>query len=120
MVALAAMTGMVRDMDFQPEAMRKALGDGYPTATDLADWMVRELNLPFREAHQATGKIVALAESKQARLDQLSLEDLQSVLPAITEGALGVLTVEQSVASRDSEGGTAPRRVRDAVKDARK
>ena len=120
MLALAAMTGMVRDMEFQPEAMLKALDDGYPTATDLADWMVRELGLPFREAHRATGGIVALAEKKGVRLDGLSLADLQSVLPAITEGALGVLTVEQSVASRVSEGGTAPDRVRAAVKAARK
>ena len=120
MLALAAMTGMVRDMEFQPEAMSRALEDGYPTATDLADWMVRELGLPFREAHHATGEIVALAEKKRVRLDELSLSDLQSVLPAATEGALAVLTVEQSVASRVSEGGTAPDRVRAAIKAARK
>ena len=120
MLAVAAMTGMVRDMEFKPEAMLRALQDGFPTATDLADWMVRELGLPFREAHHATGEIVALAEKKRVRLDELSLSDLQSVLPSITEGALAVLTVEQSVASRMSEGGTAPDRVRAAVKAARK
>ena len=120
MIALAAMTGMVRDMEFQPDAMRRALDAGFPTATDLADWMVRKLGLPFREAHQATGEIVALAERKKARLDQLSLEDLQSVLPSATKDALAVLAVERSIASRDSEGGTAPKRVRAAIKAARR
>ena len=120
MLALAAMTGMVRDMKFQPEAMRQALEAGFPTATDLADWMVKRLKLPFRKAHHATGKIVALAERKKVRLDQLSLADLQSVLPSITKDALTVLSADRSVASRTSEGGTAPKRVRAAIKAARK
>ena len=120
MLALAAMTGMVREMEFRPEAMLRALEDGHPTATDLADWMVRELGLPFREAHHATGAIVAMAEKKGVRLDELSLADLRSVLPSITEGALAVLPVDRSVASRTSEGGTAPDLVREAVKAARR
>lgn len=120
MIALAATTGMMRDLTFQPAAMHAALDHGFATATDLADWMVRVLNLPFRKAHHATGAIVALAEQKQLRLDELSLADMQSVLPEITEDALTVLTVDHSVASRMSEGGTAPAQVRTAVAKARK
>ena len=119
-IALAATTGMMRDLEFQPDAMRAALNAGYPTATDLADWMVRVLNLPFREAHHATGEIVALAESKKARLEELNLEDLQSVLPAITAEALEVLSVDHAVASRQSFGGTAPSQVREAIARMRK
>lgn len=115
MIALAAMTGMMRDLTFQPDAMREALNHGFATATDLADWMVRVLNLPFRKAHHATGAIVALAEQKSLRLDELSLADMQSVLPEITEDALSVLTVDHSVASRVSKGGTAPEAVKKAI-----
>ena len=93
---------------------------GFATATDLADWMVRVLNLPFRNAHHATGAIVALAEKKTCRLDQLSVADMQSVLPEITKDVFDVLTVDHSVASRTSLGGTAPENVALAVADARK
>ncbi len=120
MIALAAMTGMMRDVKFQPEAMRDALNSGFATATDLADWMVRVLNLPFRKAHHATGAIVALAEAQGKRLDELSLDDMQSVLPEITADALDVLTVDHSVASRMSEGGTAPEKVIAAIAAQRK
>ena len=120
MIALAATTGMMRDLTFQPDAMREALMHGFATATDLADWMVRVLNLPFRNAHHATGAIVALAEKKACRLDQLSLADMQSVLPEITKDVFDVLTVDHSVASRTSLGGTAPENVALAVADARK
>lgn len=120
MIALAATTGMMRDLTFQPDAMREALMHGFATATDLADWMVRVLNLPFRNAHHATGAIVALAEKKACRLDQLSLTDMQSVLPEITKDVFDVLTVDHSVASRTSLGGTAPENVALAVADARK
>lgn len=120
MIALAATTGMMRDLTFQPEAMRRALNAGFPTATDLADWMVREMGLPFREAHHATGMIVALAESRGCRLEELSLDALQSVLPGITEDVLPILHVDHSVNSRVSEGGTAPARVREAIKAFRK
>lgn len=115
MIGLAAMTGMMRDLTFQPDAMRDALNHGFATATDLADWMVRVLNLPFRKAHHATGAIVSLAEEKKLRLDQLTLADMQSVLPEITADALDVLTVDHSVASRVSEGGTAPTEVKKAI-----
>ena len=120
MIALAATTGMMRDLTFQPDAMREALMQGFATATDLADWMVRVLNLPFRNAHHATGAIVALAEKKNCRLDQLSVEEMQSVLPEITKDVFDVLTVDHSVASRTSLGGTAPENVILAVADARK
>ena len=119
-IALAASTGMMRDLAFQPEAMRAALDAGFPTATDLADWMVRVLNLPFREAHHATGAAVALAEQKGQRLEELSLADLQSVHPDITAEALGVLSVDHAVASRQSFGGTAPDNVRAAIAAMRK
>ena len=120
MIALAATTGMMRDLTFQPDAMREALMHGFATATDLADWMVRVLNLPFRNAHHATGAIVALAEKKACSLDQLSVADMQSVLPEITADVFDVLTVDHSVASRTSLGGTAPENVALAVADARK
>ena len=120
MIALAATTGMMRDLTFQPDAMRAALMQGFATATDLADWMVRVLNLPFREAHHATGAIVALAEKKSCRLDELSLADMQSILPAMTADVFDVLTVDHSVASRTSLGGTAPELVKKAVQAARK
>jgi len=120
MIALAATTGMMRDLTFQPDAMREALMQGFATATDLADWMVRVLNLPFRNAHHATGAIVAMAEKKNCRLDQLSVEEMQSVLPEITKDVFDVLTVDHSVASRTSLGGTAPENVILAVADARK
>jgi len=120
MIALAATTGMMREVTFQPAAMRAALNAGFPTATDLADWMVRVLNLPFREAHHATGAIVALAESRGCRLDELGLDALKSVLPAITEDVLPVLEVDHSVRARISEGGTAPDLVRAAIRAFRK
>ena len=120
MIAVAATTGMMRDLTFQPQAMREALIHGFATATDLADWMVRVLNLPFRKAHHATGAIVALAEKKSCRLDELTLADMQSVLPEITEDVFAVLTVDHSVASRTSLGGTAPQAVKKAITAARK
>jgi argininosuccinate lyase len=113
---LAAMTGMVGDMEINEAAMRKAAGSGYSTATDLADWLVRRLGLPFREAHHATGRAVALAESKKLGLEKLSLEDLQSVHPGITEDLFSVLSVQNSVKSRTSFGGTAPAEVRKQIR----
>jgi argininosuccinate lyase len=111
-LSIAAMTGMVRDMEIREDNMRKAAGAGYSTATDLADWLVREVGLPFREAHHVTGRAVALAESRSADLDDLSLEDLQAINPAITDAVFSVLTVDASVRSRKSFGGTAPDGVR--------
>ncbi len=111
-LALAAMAGMIDDMTMNEDAMRAAAGGGYSTATDLADWLVRTLAMPFRDAHHVTGRIVALAEEKGATLDALSLEEMQKIEPRITPEIFSVLTVDASVASRTSYGGTAPDNVR--------
>ena len=108
---VAAMTGMIQDLKPNKARMREAAAHGYSTATDLADWLVRELNMPFRDAHHVTGEVVAMAEKQQKRLDELSLSDMQSIEPKITDGLLLVLSVEQSVMSRTSEGGTSPTNV---------
>jgi len=106
------MTGMVGDMTVNEQAMQKAAGSGYSTATDLADWLVRTLGLPFREAHHVTGRAVALAEGKKVGLEELTLEDLQAIHPGITTDIFSVLSVQNSVKSRTSFGGTAPTEVR--------
>ena len=110
-LALAAMTGMVRDMEPDVARMRQAAAEGYATATDLADWLVRTLKMPFREAHHVTGRIVAAAERKGVALDELPLAAMQEIEPRISKDALKVLSVERSVASRVSVGGTAPKNV---------
>ncbi|MEM6940350.1 MAG: argininosuccinate lyase [Pseudomonadota bacterium] len=115
MLALAAMEGMVRDMRAQPEALEAAAGAGFSTATDLADWLVRVLDLPFREAHHVTGALVALAEQAACDLPDLTLAQMQSVHAGITEDVFGVLGVENSVNSRISYGGTAPSQVRSQI-----
>ncbi|MGY6708156.1 MAG: argininosuccinate lyase [Rhizobiaceae bacterium] len=112
---IAAMTGMVRDMEIDKAAMRRAAGSGHSTATDLADWLVREAGLPFREAHHVTGRAVALADERRTSLDKLSLEDLKAIHDAITEEVFGVLSVGASVRSRTSFGGTAPAQVRKQI-----
>ncbi len=111
-LCLAAMTGMVRDMTPDAARMKAAAGAGYATATDLADWLVRTLQMPFREAHHVTGRIVGLASAKGAPLEALTLAEMQSVEPRISAEALAVLGVENSVKSRTSYGGTAPDNVR--------
>ena len=111
-VAVAAMGGMIQDLEPEPEAMRAAAGAGYSTATDLADWLVRTLKLPFREAHHATGAIVRLAETRGQTLEELPLEAMQAIEPRITADVLKVLSVDASVRSRTSYGGTAPQNVR--------
>lgn len=111
-LTLAATTGMIGDLHVNREAMKEAAGGGYSTATDLADWLVRKLNMPFRDAHHVTGSVVALAEKKGATLDALSLTDLQSIEPRITDDVFTVLSVNASVASRTSFGGTAPQNVK--------
>jgi argininosuccinate lyase len=111
-LAIAAMAGMVEDMEPRVEAMRAAAGRGFSTATDLADWLVRELKLPFREAHHVTGRVVALAESRGVELEALTLADLKSIEPRFRPDALDVLAVDNSVKSRTSHGGTAPQNVR--------
>ncbi|MBN9885956.1 argininosuccinate lyase [Salipiger abyssi] len=115
MLALAAMEGMVKDMQANVAALEAAASAGFSTATDLADWLVRETGLPFREAHHVTGTLVAMAEKKSCDLPDLSLEEMQSVSGSITEGIYDVLGVHNSVASRLSYGGTAPARVREQV-----
>lgn len=111
-LVVAATAGMVRDLEPDAPRMRAAAGQGYSTATDLADWLVRTLDLPFREAHHVTGRIVALASERGLPLHRLSLEDMQNVEPRITQDIFDVLSVSKSVASRVSVGGTAPSRVR--------
>jgi argininosuccinate lyase len=115
-LALRAMTGMVRDLVAQPEKMRAAAGAGFSTATDLADWLVRTLNIPFRDAHHITGAAVKLAEGQGVDLAQLPLSDLQNLEARITEDVYKVLTPEASAASRQSYGGTAPDQVRLQIK----
>ncbi len=116
---IAAMTGMVKDMKVNKDKMRAASNVGFITATDLADWVVRILGLPFRNAHHITGSLVSLAEKKGCDLDGLSLQEMQSVEPLITEDVFSILSVEKSVESRISFGGTAPSEVLKQVKFAR-
>ncbi|MGP0091218.1 MAG: argininosuccinate lyase [Xanthobacteraceae bacterium] len=111
-LSIAAMTGMVRDLEPDAVRMKKAAGDGYATATDLADWLVRALNMPFRQAHYVTGRIVATAAAAGLPLHRVPLETMQSIEPRINDGVFEVLSVERSVKSRTSQGGTAPKNVR--------
>ncbi|MEL7114827.1 MAG: argininosuccinate lyase [Pseudomonadota bacterium] len=115
MLALAAMEGMVKDMAANVDVLEAAAATGFSTATDLADWLVRELKLPFREAHHVTGQLVALAETRSCDLPDLTLGDMQAAHEGITKGVFDVLGVQNSVASRTSYGGTAPVRVREQV-----
>jgi argininosuccinate lyase len=115
MLALAAMTGMVGDMTANREVLAQAAGSGFSTATDLADWLVRALGLPFREAHHVTGTLVAMAEKQGCDLPDLTLAQMQSVHSGITQDVFGVLGVLNSVNSRTSYGGTAPVRVREQI-----
>src|SRR2546425_240050 len=110
-LCLAAMTGMVRDITPDAARMKAAAGEGYATATDLADWLVRTLKMPFRDAHHVTGRIVGLASKQGVALHELPLKAMQEVEPKITADALRVLSVEASVKSRTSYGGTAPKNV---------
>ena len=112
MLALAAMTGMVADMSANRDVLEAAAATGFSTATDLADWLVRELNMPFRDAHHVTGTLVAMAEKRGCDLPDLSLADMQGVHGAINASVFDVLGVHNSVASRTSYGGTAPDQVR--------
>lgn len=118
-LCLAATTGMIRDMTPDAAAMRRAVEAGFPTATDLADWLVRSLGVPFRDAHHITGRIVKLAENAGTGLAEVPLDKMQEVHPGITDAVYAVLTLEASVNSRTSFGGTAPSRVQEAVEAAR-
>lgn len=118
-LSIAAMEGMIAGATFRTERMRAAAELGYATATDLADWLVRAANVPFREAHHITGAAVKLAESKGVALDALSLDELQAIDPRIDASVFSALSVDASVAARASYGGTAPIRVREQVAAAR-
>ncbi len=118
-LTLPAMTGMIASLTVNAERMQAAAGSGFTTATDIADWCVRALKTPFREAHHVAGALVKLAEGKGCGLEDLSLADLQTIEPRITEAARAVLAVAWSVDSRTSPGGTAPIRVREAIAHAR-
>ena len=118
-LSLAAMTGMVESATFRTDRMREVAQSGFSTATDLADWLVREADVPFREAHHITGRAVAKAEGAGVRLDQLPLAELQAIDARISAGVYDVLSVDASVASRTSFGGTAPDNVRAAIRAAR-
>jgi argininosuccinate lyase len=115
-LCLAALTGMIRDLEPDVARMKAAAGAACATATDLADWLVRELGLPFREAHHVTGRLVALAAKKNVGLEELSLAEAKTVEPRLTKAAFSVLGVENSVASRTSYGGTAPANVTAAAR----
>ena len=118
-IAIAATAGMAADMQAVPDNMRAALTKGFPTATDLADYLVRELGMPFRKAHHVSGSIVAIAAERGCDLDALSLEDMQAVEPRITADVLAVLSCEAAAAMRLSHGGTAPDEVRARITEAR-
>jgi argininosuccinate lyase len=111
-LSIAAMTGMVSDLEPDVSRMRKAAAEGYATATDLADWLVRTLKIPFREAHNLTGRIVAKAAEVGVPLHRLPLATMREVEPRISEDVFSVLSVDRSVRSRTSFGGTAPKNVR--------
>ena len=117
-LAIAAMTGMIGDMTVNTDILRQSAGSGFTTATDIADWCVRALGIPFRQAHHVAGRLVALAEAKGSSLEDLSLDEMQTVEPRLTEAARAVLSVDSSVASRVSFGGTAPVKVREAAQEA--
>ena len=118
-LSIAAMTGMVESATFRTDRMLALAESGHATATDLADWLVREAGVPFREAHHITGRAVALADARGAKLADLSIDDLKAIDDRIEPGIYDVLTVTASVASRMSFGGTAPARVREAIAAAR-
>ncbi len=118
-LCLTAMTGMIETATFRSDRMRALAESGFATATDLADWLVREADVPFREAHHITGRAVKLAEDRGCGLADLPLAALQGIDPRITKGVYDVLSVDASVASRTSLGGTAPVRVREAIAVAR-
>jgi argininosuccinate lyase len=120
MLSLEALAGMVETVEFVPERMRTAAAQGYSTATDLADWLVREADVPFREAHHITGRAVKAAEEHGCGLAELPLDALQAIDDRIDQRVFDVLGVDASVRSRISYGGTAPERVREQIAEAKK
>jgi len=119
-VCIAACTGMVQDIEVNSSSMEHASELGFSTATDLADWLVRVLNIPFRRAHHITGAVVKLAEQKKCLLKELTLDDLKNIEPKITNDIYAVLEPSKSISSRESFGGTAPQNVKAAISVARK
>jgi len=119
MLSLEALAGMVETVEFVPERMRAAAAQGYSTATDLADWLVREADVPFREAHHITGRAVKAAEERGCDLADLPLDTLKAIDARIDQRVYGVLSVDASVRSRTSYGGTAPKRVREQIAAAK-
>ena len=115
-LSVVAMTGMVRDLEPDAARMKKAAGEGYATATDLADWLVQKLDLPFRDSHHVAGRIVAKASEAGMPLHRLPLDVMQQVEPRISAEVFAVLSVDRSVKSRTSYGGTAPKNVRTQAK----
>jgi argininosuccinate lyase len=120
MLSIQALSGMVETVEFVPERMQEAAAAGFSTATDLADWLVREAGVPFREAHHITGRAVKAAEERGCGLADLSVDDLKALDPRIDQRVFDVLTVDASVRSRTSYGGTAPERVREQIAKAKK
>jgi len=120
MVCVQAMTGMVGDFTADKARMKQAAGEAYANATDLADWLARELKMPFRSAHHVTAKLVKLAAAKHKKLEELTLKDMQAVEPRIHKEVFSVLSIEYSVAARTSFGGTAPENVKKAIAEAKK
>ncbi|HEC91150.1 MAG TPA: argininosuccinate lyase, partial [Alphaproteobacteria bacterium] len=119
-LCVAAMTGMIEQARFDKQVMKAAAEKGHPTATDMADWLVRVLGMPFRAAHHVTGRLVRLADTKKCGLADLPLAEMQNLEPAITEDVFNVLGVARALESRTSAGGAAPSLVAKAVKKARK
>jgi len=119
MLSLEALAGMVETVEFVPERMRAAAAQGFATATDLADWLVREADVPFREAHHITGRAVKAAEEKGCDLADLPLDVLKHIDERIDERVYDVLSVDASARSRTSYGGTAPERVREQIAKAK-
>jgi argininosuccinate lyase len=118
-LSLEALAGMMETVEFLPERMRAAAASGFSTATDLADWLVREADVPFREAHHITGRAVKAAEERGCDLADLPLDVLQAIDTRIEERVFDVLSVDASVRSRTSYGGTAPERVREQIAAAK-
>src|SRR6185503_2741528 len=119
MLSLEALAGMIETVEFVPERMRDAASQGFSTATDLADWLVREADVPFREAHHITGRAVKAAEERGCDLADLPLDVLKAIDGRVDEGVYDVLSVDASVRSRTSYGGTAPERVREQIAAAK-
>jgi argininosuccinate lyase len=120
MLSLEALAGMIETVEFVPDRMRAAAAQGYSTATDLADWLVREADVPFREAHHITGRAVKVSEEHGCDLSELPIEALRQIDERIDDRVFDVLSVDASVRSRTSYGGTAPARVREQIAKAKK